>query len=258
MYDHSSLLIVGCLFALMLAATELGYRLGHRFSEGTVDAARTQINAIQGSLLGVLGLLLGFTFSLSLQRFDSRSEAVIREANAIGAAMLRADLLPEPARTEAERLLNDYLDQRVRASSIALDHEAERDAVLRESEQTLRALWQEAARAAEENPTPVSGLFIQSLNQMIDTYTARDAALKRHVPEPVLFLMFTTFLLTAFLVGYAGGVGGHRASFATYILFTLVTSLVFLIIDLDRPRRGLIEVSQQSLVDLQSNRRGLN
>jgi hypothetical protein len=73
------------------------------------------------------------------------------------------------------------------------------------------------------------------------------------VPEAVLFLMFGTFILTASLVGYASGVSGHRASFATYILEVLIVFLVFIIIDLDRPRRGLIEVSHQSLIELQES-----
>jgi hypothetical protein len=97
-----------------------------------------------------------------------------------------------------------------------------------------------------------SGLFIQSLNDVIDAYGTRDAELNRHVPEIVLFLLFGAFILAACLIGYASGVAGHRASFATYILVVLISLLIFLVIDLDRPRRGLIEVPQKSLVDLQT------
>jgi hypothetical protein len=86
---------------------------------------------------------------------------------------------------------------------------------------------------------------------MIDAYGARDAELERHVPEPVLFLMFLAFVMMSLLIGYAAGVSGHRATFATYMLLVLVSCMIFIVIDLDRPRRGLIEVSQQSLNDLQ-------
>ena len=254
MYDHSSISIVGLLFVILIAATELGYRLGLRFQTTTADATKSQINTIQGSLLGVLALLLGFTFSLALQRFDSRSEAVIGEANAIGTALLRASLLPDSVKDESRELLREYLDQRVRAGAIPLNRAQERDAVLRESDRILDALWSNAELAAAEDGSPVTtGLFVQALNEMIDAYGTRDAALARHVPEPVLLLMFMAFVLTACLVGYGAGISGRRASIPTYILVTLVTFLVFIVIDLDRPRRGLIEVSQQSLIDLQAD-----
>jgi uncharacterized membrane protein (Fun14 family) len=93
-------------------------------------------------------------------------------------------------------------------------------------------------------------LFIQALNELIDSYGRRDAALGRHVPELVLFLLYGTFLMTGGVVGFAAGVAGHRASIVTYILVILIVVLTFIIVDLDRPRRGLIQVSQSSLIDL--------
>jgi uncharacterized membrane protein (Fun14 family) len=95
-----------------------------------------------------------------------------------------------------------------------------------------------------------SGLFIQSLNELIDSYGRRNAALNRHVPEVVLFLLYGTFLLTGGVVGYAAGVAGHRPSFATYILVVLIVIMAFIILDLDRPRRGLIKVDHKSLIEL--------
>ena len=250
MYDHNSLLIVGILLLGLLAFVEVGYTLGRRM-DSVPESMRAQINTIQGSMLGVLALLLGFTFSLALQRYDIRSAAVVEEANAIGTSLLRASLLPEPAGAEAHDLLRDYLQLRVQAASLSLDLDEERAAVLRQSNQTFEALWQHAARTAQQNPNPVTtGLFVQSLNDLIDAYGTRDAALERHVPEVVLFLLFITFLMAACIVGYASGLARHRASFATYILVALIAFLVFIIIDLDRPRRGLIEVSQQPLVSL--------
>lgn len=253
MYNHSSILIVALLLLALIIATEIGTRLGRRFFDGTDESTKSHISSIQGSILGVLALLLGFTFSLSLQRFDTRSAAVTFEANAIGTAMLRSDLISDSVRADVQDLLREYLDLRIEAGHISLDLGAERDAVVKESERVFDLLWLKATQAAEEDPSPVkSGLFLQSLNDLIDAYGSRDAALNRHVPETVLFLMFGTLILTASLVGYASGVGGHRASFAAYTLLTLIICLVFVIIDLDRPRRGLIEVSQVSLTDLKA------
>jgi hypothetical protein len=253
MYDHSSLLIVGILFVSMLLAIEMGYRIGLHNSGRASEWSKNHVNTLQASLLGVLALLLGFTFSLALQRYDNRSIAVVDEANAIGTALLRAQLLPDAVRADAQGALKDYLDLRVRASAIHLADEDERLRLVAAATRQLEILWSLARVAAETDGNPVrSGLFIQALNEVIDSYGRRDAALKRHVPELVLFLLYGTFLMTGSIVGFAAGIGGHRTSFATYIMVTLIVLLVFIIIDLDRPRRGLIQVSQDSLIELQA------
>ena len=254
MYNHSSFLIVAILFIALLVSIEFGFRLGGKFSEGATEATKSQINSIQASVLGVLALLLGFTFSLSLQRFDVRSAAVVTEANAIGTAMLRTDLLPEAMRDDSARLMRHYLDLRIDAGRVSLDREAEREALLLQSNAAFADIWRAAVAAAKQDmPAPHATSYLQSLNEMIDAYGSRDAALNRHVPEFVLFLLFITLLLAASLVGYGSGISKHRATFAAYTLLALIICLVFLIIDLDRPRRGLVEVSQQSLVDLQTS-----
>lgn len=253
MYDHSSFLIVAILFVALLLATEFGFRLGKKYAGQTNSATKTQVSAIQTSILGVLALLLGFTFSLALQRYDARSQAVIAESNAIGTALQRAELLPDAIRPDVQRMLRQYLDLRVEASTISLDRVAERDAVVAKSNELFNQAWQAVVETTKQDPPFAQAMFVmQSLNAMADTFSERNAALDRHVPELVLFLMFLTLILAASLVGYVSGVSKHRATFAAYILLALIICLVFLIIDLDRPRRGLVEVSQQSLVDLQA------
>ena len=98
-----------------------------------------------------------------------------------------------------------------------------------------------------------TGLFIQALNEMIDSFGRRDAGLNRHVPEVVLFLLFGVFLIAAAIVGFASGTGGHRPPAVSLVMVGLIVVLVFVILDLDRPRRGLIEVSKKSLYDLQAS-----
>lgn len=251
MYDQPTLLIAAILFVSMLLAIELGYRLGT--GRDQQEMSKAQIIAMQGSLLGVLALLLGFTFSLSLQRFDSRSAAVIDESNAIGTAWLRAQLLAEPARGQAMDTLRSYTDLRVRSATVSLDQHGQRDTLLAEAAAHHERLWQgaQSAIAADERMI-TSGLYVQSLNDLIDAFGLRDAALNRHVPEVVLFLLYFTFLITGGILGYASGVSAHRPSSVAYLMVGLIVLLVFIIIDLDRPRRGMIEVSQSSLRDLQA------
>jgi len=251
MYNHNSFLIVGILCIVLLVAIEVGFRLGMRHGRDANDAAKSQVNTIQASLLGVLALLLGFTFSLSLQRFDSRSAAVVDEANAIGTAWLRSELLPASVRPDVRAAMQRYIANRIAAGEESLDHVDRRAELLSETAEIQESLWALVVAAADEAPNPVTtGLYTQSLNEMIDSFGVRQAALDRHVPEIVLFLLLGTLVLTASLVGYASGMAGQRASFATHILVLLIVLLVFIIIDLDRPRRGLIEVRQDSMVAL--------
>lgn len=256
LYGVHSGLIAALLLVSMVMATELGHRVGMRRRSVASEAAREHINGIQASILGILALLLGFTFSLALQRFDSRSEAVVDEANAIGTAYLRTQLLPASLRAEARRLVGDYTDVRVQAGALTQTQRSELDRLGAKALTLQNALWAHAVKGIEVDPnayTPT--LFVESVNALIDSFGKRDAALQRHVPEFVLMLLYATFLMAGAIVGYACGVGGHRPSMASYIMVVLIVVLVFIILDLDRPRRGLIQVSQKSLVDLHAGMR---
>ena len=214
--------------------------------------AITQANAVLVSMLGLLALLLAFTFSAALQRYEDRSQTVVAEANAIGTTYLRARLLPKEMPDVVQALLRQYLDVRIQEGRIDATEPGLHESRLDQAKLMEAQLWNHAVRAAELDGSPVtSGLFIQSLNELIDTSCTRNAALNRHVPEIVLFLMFATIVLTTATLGYASGIAGHRVTFAAFVLVVLIALVVFLIIDLDRPRRGLIHVSQESLLSLQ-------
>jgi hypothetical protein len=255
MYDFGAGLIAAVLLAVVLAAIEIGFRFGRRNRGPDVDDdSKAHINATQASTLGILALLLAFTFSLSLQRFDTRSDAVVDEANAIGTAYLRAQLLPAPLRDETRALLRDYVDMRVRAGSVSIIQDDAWNSLMAETGSLQNALWDKARRAAEANPNPVpSGMFVQATNDLIDSFGRRDAAIHRHVPEVVLFLLIGTFLITSAIVGFSGGVIGRRPPLVSFAMVVLIVVLVFVILDLDRPIRGVIVVSEKSLRDLQAS-----
>ena len=101
--------------------------------------------------------------------------------------------------------------------------------------------------AAEQDSVVRTGLFVQALGDAMDAFSRRDAELQLHVPQVILLLLFVTFLATGGAVGYSAGIGAHRPSAVAYLLITLIVILAFLILDLDRPRRGLINVSQSSM-----------
>lgn len=252
MYGVDSTLISLMLFLSLVLAIEFGYRIGKRIQKEADEAFKAHINTIAAALLGILALLLGFTLSLSLQRYDQRSEAVVQEANAIGTTWLRVQMLPAALQEPVRAQLRGYVDLRVQASAQDADHAASRTALATRAAQAQASLWAQAVQAAETAPGPITGLFVQSLNEMFDAQGARDAALARHVPEFVLLLLYVTFLLAGAIVGYSAGVAGHRASFVTYLMVALIVVLVFVILDLDRPSRGVIQVSQKSMTDLQA------
>ncbi len=251
LYGFSSAAIAFVLFALILIANEAGYRGGRRQGSGSDEGARAQTNSIQAAMLGLLALLLGFTFTMALQRFDSRSQAVIEEANAIGTAYLRSDLLSGQARRDARALLAEYVELRLRAGEVDLTQTEAR----REAKAGVNALherlWSVALEASALDARPATtGLFIQSLNELIDSHGRRDAALKKHVPEVVLLLLFAVFVISGAVLGYAGGLAGARPIVATVSMALLIVLVIFIIIDLDRPRRGIIRVNQDSMHDL--------
>jgi len=251
-YDIPSGLIAVMLLVAMVIAMEIGYRLSRRTRGLPTAVSRRNVNAMQSSILGILALLLAFSISISLQRFDQRSEQVVDEANAIGTAYLRTQLLRPAARAELQPMLRDYLALRVKDTSMTTVSGEKRDVVLDAAEKAQGELWAGAVRAAEVDPSPVtSGLFIQAINEMIDSYGRRDAGLNRHVPEVVLFLLYAALVMTGAVVGINSGLSGHRPSRGSSLaMVLLVVALVFLIVDLDRPRRGLIRVSHAPLIDL--------
>jgi hypothetical protein len=125
MYDIDVGVIAGILFVSTVAALEVGYRVGIRIKERTDEPSRAHIHLTETATLSLLALLLAFTFSLSLQRYDSRSDQVVDEANAIGTAYLRIDLLPPSLRDEVRGLMREYVNQRVKSSTIATSRESE-------------------------------------------------------------------------------------------------------------------------------------
>ncbi len=253
MYSYNSLAIAGVLFILMMAANEAGFLVGRRHLPRVDDGARSQTNSIQAAMLGLLALLLGFTFTMALQRFDTRSQAVIDEANAIGTAYLRTQLLPDELREEARDRFDEYLQLRLQMQSLDLTRIEERRAAKSAASRLQHQLWDVSLRAVEIDPRPTTtGLMIQSLNEMFDAYGSRDAALQKHVPEVVLLVLFMVFMIAATVLGYAGGLAGARPLLATVAMTALIILVIFVIIDLDRPRRGLIQVSQDSMYELQS------
>jgi len=254
LYKTHEVIIQCVFFVLMMAATEAGYRLGRNSEARIPENTRSQISTIEAALLGVLALLLGFTMSMAVSRFEIRKQLVLEEADAIGTSRLRAQLLPAPAGPEIVALLGQYLNIRLHYGSAGNDL-ARLEELNIQTAHLQQELWTRTTAYAQKDPNPVTaGLLLQSLNQAIDLGEARWMAFQNHVPESVIYVNAVVSLLSAMLVGYSFGVNGRRNIFSICVLSISITLLLAVIIDLDRSRSGFIRGSQQPMVDLLQRR----
>lgn len=243
------LIVVG---ALLLCAADLGYRSGLQLHRAKDERRKGLIPGSQGAVLGLLGLLLGFTFAIAASRYELRRNLVLAESNAIGTAYLRASFLPEAHRDKAQGLFRRYVDSRLDFYSAGADEGAQRAAEASTAE-IQRGLWSEAVASGEEKPTPLVSLFVGALNEVIDVDAMRVAALHAHVPGAVWLLVFAVASAGCWATGYQAGATGVRSTLTHVLLPLLVAVVVTLIADLDRPRGGLIGISQEPMVELKAS-----
>jgi hypothetical protein len=242
-YPLLTVFLIG--LGLILVATELGRRLG--LASGKRED--TQLGTLEGAILGMLALIIGFTFAMALARFDSRRDAVMDEANAIGTAALRARLLPAPHDRQSLEYLRDYTKARLVVTGRVLSRE-DLDKTIARSNELQEALWREAmAIAAIDKGMVPTGLFIQALNDMIDSQGERLAAVRNHVPGVVIMALFVVAAVASAFSGYARGIAGQRGMYPIYLVALLISGVILLILDLDRPSVGFIEISQQPMID---------
>jgi hypothetical protein len=237
---------VGAVF--LFVAAEVGCWLGLKSPDRDRDQVRAHITTIQSALLGLLALLIAFTFSIALSRYDARRDLVLGEANAIGTTALRARFLPEGHAVTAIGLLKDYTDTRFLYTPT--DERPSRAA----AQALLDRLWAEAVFATAQDPKSVSaGLFAQSLNDVIDFNEKRRIATRNHVPEVAFLLLFALSAVAVGFTGYGAGLIGTRQRIPNAIIAVSIAVVIMMIADLDRPKRGLITVDQQALTDVKNS-----
>ena len=247
-YDTTLFVLIPVLLALFWGANVVGYRWGERDRDQHGDPAKNQVGTIEAALLGLLGLLLGFTYSMASSRYEARKSLVGEEVNAIRTAATRAQLLPPEHAVRAEGLIRAYLDARIEAGQSA---DRDRDRVDAKARQLQQTLWDVvSADLANPQRPEMTSLFVEALNAMADSKTRRDGALADHVPVSVLTLVFLASPVVFGMVGYSFGLAERRGGLATGLLALLIGLVVMVVLDLDRPRRGLVRVSQQTMIRL--------
>lgn len=232
---------------VVLLAVEFGYRLGKYRRSHHETEKEAPLGTMVGATLGLLAFVLAFTFGLAAQRFDTRRQVLLDEANAIGTTYLRAGTLPERGE-EVRRLLREYVNVRLKAMQSGKVAEG-----IRGSEDIQQKVWTEAEAVGVKNPNSiVVGLFIQSLNEMIDLHAARmQAGLRSRIPGAIWLGLFAVAALSLATMGYHAGLSGTRRSLAIVAVAVTFAVVIELIADLDRPQEGILKVSQQALLDTQ-------
>jgi hypothetical protein len=237
--------------AALVVASDAGFRLGRKTRARAGEKAKSELGAVEGGILALLGLLLGFTMSMAVARYEARRQLVLEEANAIGTSYLRTRLLPASEGTEIARLLREYVALRLQYAGIRDD--LDRLHAIREQTARLQnEFWNRAVSYAGKAPNPLlAGLLVESLNRVIDLESERWMAFQNRVPPTVIYVNGIVAVFAALIVGYAFGFDGRRYLFPTCLLALAIAVVLAVIVDLDLSRKGFIQVSQQPMLDLQ-------
>ncbi len=243
-------LLVLVLAVAMLGAARIGVAIARRHPRTNEGDA-----TLEAAVFALLGLLLAFTFSMAGERYDGQRKLIAEEANAIGTATLRSDLYPEPERAGFRDDFREYLEARIADGNARADIPRILEARARSTSAQMR-LWARASRFAREDPKALipTTQMAPALNQMIDAAGRRFAAEQARVPDSIIYLIFAMSILATFLYAYLGARVQHFEWFTAGTFVLVAASVVFVTLELDRPRRGLIDVnvSERSIVELRS------
>ena len=235
------ILVICALFSAVLVSIEIGHRIGaHRRSHRPAGLPKVS-PAVEGGVYALMGLLIGFTFYGAGSRFDARRSLIVQEANAIGTAYLRLDLLPPESQPELRRDFRAYVHSRL-AVYKAVPHVKTLEDALGHSSEVQLTLWKHAVEAVKGTGPAEKSLILSNLNEMIDLTTNQLVALTTHPPSSVFAMLALTVIASSMLVGYTLSASTGRDWIST-IIYTLIVSIaVYVIIDYEFPRVGLIRI----------------
>src|SRR5262245_8324037 len=239
------------LFVATIVVAVISFEVGLSIGKRRCESEREQEIVVRGLVGGMLGLeafMLAFSFGVAAAHFDARRQALLDEASTIKTAYLRADLLPEPHRTEIHNLLREYVDVRLAGVQSGKVEQA-----IARSEELQGQLWLQATASKEKTANPAYAVqFIQSLNEIIALHTRRViSGLEFRIPGVIWIVLYLITALAAACIGYHSGLSGRNRPLVVLAFILAFSAVIFLIEDLDRPGHGVLEVSQRALIDLQ-------
>jgi hypothetical protein len=243
------LVVLFVLVTMIMAALAGHFIRRAQIRRGKVKEDHSQEGYLVGSMIGVLALLLAFTFGMALDRYEERRHLVVQEANAIGTSYLRAQLLDEPHRSRLSNLLVTYTDNRITLASAS---PAEVGEQLASNDRLLIEIWAAIVAARDSAAAhSVSVPLLNTYNELIDLDAERKVARQVRVPAPVMMLLYGFLLITGAVIGYV--LEERRARVGAFVFFLLLSLYVGIIIDLNRPVSGSIQESQEPMLMLKSS-----
>jgi hypothetical protein len=247
-------LSIGLFFA-MVVCLDVGFRIGMRGAKRSPELEHEGVGEIETAILGLLGLLLGFSFSGAISLLDEHRLQTVQEANAIGTAYLRVDVLPASDQPEMRRLFREYLDTRLRFYDSLSNRELSQQAATQVTE-LQHEIWTRAASASRDDPSQnVGRLLLPALNEMIDITTTRMIWLHTRLPRLIMILLSCTALLSGLFAGYSMSKRQTRSWLHMVLYAAVVAGTVYTVLDLESPRSGLIrlDAADQALKQLRNS-----
>lgn len=240
--------VAGLVFIIILVfALESGFRVGLKRRVHWKDADSGGGAVVLTSMFAVMGLVLAFTYASGVSRFDARKNAVILEANALGTAFHRADLAAEPGRTELRTALLDYARSRTFEPGTITTNE-ERKAAVKITLEKLSKVWPATKRVVEQAQSgPIEASLVAAINDVLDTHTIRLAAVSDKLPGVVMWMLIIVCAASLAVAGYNAGIQGRMSRWRMSAFASVLTLLMLVILDFDRPNSGIVLVSTYSI-----------
>jgi hypothetical protein len=232
----------------MLVAWRVGIRMGNWLR---LKGGGRQPSKFDDASMALLGLLLAFTFGLSIGKHDQRRLAVVADSNAIGDFYTCATLLKEPARTKLQSVIREYAELRLHLAQGRIGSVEFENALTRFQE--MQGRMAEVVGQAVSDGTPIAVPLINSLNEVTSNHAARLAAVRDQVPLSIVTLLFVSSIITTMLVGREQGYAATTELAGTLCFILLVSLAIYVTLDLNQPDRGVIRVSQEPLERLLSS-----
>ena len=233
------------LIAGVIAAHELGFWLGslRRSKDEPFDR---QVALVRTSTAALVAFLIAFAFSGAASRFIDRVDIIVKEANALGTAYLRADTIAEPYRGELKASLKEYTTDRV--TLLSREGRPQIEPLLTKVGGLHGRMWKSAIGATQDN-APLMTVVLPPINEVIDLHSVHLAAARRHLPIPIMTVLLATAAVGIGLMGFANGRLGRRFSVIDSIYGIVLAVALWITIDLDYPGIGIIRVSNRSVME---------
>jgi hypothetical protein len=242
----TALLVAICLIAGVVAAHEIGFWMGS-FRRKPDEPFDRQIALVRTSTAALVAFLVGFAFSGAASRFTNRVDIIVKEANALGTAYLRADTIAEPQRGELKAALKEYTADRV--TLLSREGRDQIEPLLAKVSGLHERMWRSAIKATQDN-APLMAVVLPPINEVIDLHSTHLAMARKHLPVPIMAVLLGTAAVVVGMIGFGNGRVGRRFSVLDSVYGVALALALWMTIDLDYPGIGLIRVSNLPVAEV--------